>query len=110
MSFDTPPTCPRCASWRVEQWGIRLHICRACGKRWSVKPDRLNGYTALQLASDWWWDEKYFAVVAGGRAKWESCRMTAGGKRIRVMRLDNSKLRVFQTYIKPSTKMRLVKK
>ena len=32
-----PITCPRCASWRVAQCGIRRWQCVACGKRWSLR-------------------------------------------------------------------------
>lgn len=31
------PTCPRCASHRVQQIGLRRWHCVACQKRWSVR-------------------------------------------------------------------------
>lgn len=66
--------------------------------------------TAQEFADDWWWDEEYHITTKRGRARWETCAMTSGGRRIRLMRIDDKTDIVCRCYVKPSTVLYLVKK
>ena len=66
-------------------------------------------YTAHDLASDWWWDAKYSAVIAGGRVKWDALSYGPRGG-IRMSRIDDKKWRAIQRHVSPKTKMILVLK
>lgn len=71
-------------------------------------------YTAWELCADWEWvDAGFMAITAHkGRVEWETATATKGsyGKLVCLCRLDTSNgLRTVARYVKPDTKMRLVK-
>lgn len=45
------PTCPRCASWRVQRVGVNRWCCSSCQKRWSRKPTNPERPPALAPAT-----------------------------------------------------------
>lgn len=67
-------------------------------------------FTADQLAAEWWWDAEYMCRKLHGTVLWDIASFTPDQRRVRLARLDPIKHRAFVEYIKPETRMRLVKK
>jgi hypothetical protein len=80
-----------------------------------MNEDAEREYTAWELAADWWWEDAgYKARVAGGRVLWEEVvhNDTTQTKtdNVRLGRIESGGgLQTFYRYVKPETRMYLVK-
>src|SRR4051812_12673407 len=65
-------------------------------------PDR--EFTAWELAGEWWWLDRYQAVIVGGRAGYETATATRNSQ-VALRRADG--LHRITRYVGPDTRMRL---
>ena len=75
------------------------------------KRDPAKTYTAWELCGDWWWTEKYRAVIVGGRAEYWEAYSDGVMKTVRLDRIGQSDGLLFHTihrYVHPDTVMKLV--
>jgi hypothetical protein len=63
-------------------------------------------YTAWQLCGDWFWVNRYYAVIKDGRAKYEIATASLTEQSVKLERLE--RLRQITRYVDPDTKMILI--
>ena len=69
-------------------------------------------YTAWELAGDWWWTEKYYAVTENGHVRYELATASKTERTVCMSRIQVGftirDARVIVRYVHPDTKFRLV--